>query len=154
MEANKSIARALYGIGEAVKKLRYELAKQEDLNTSEYDLLVHIYQSEDEMSIKHSSYRLLLCSQAITKISRTLESRGFITLDKSEHDRRVTYLRLTPEGKRVAKYEEEMREQLIKLAAINLPTQDMELGASLLAALSFGVEATLKANLQPQLVLR
>ncbi len=128
MSHQNLIASALFEIGHSLKKIKHQLAKQAELNASEFELLLILANSEEAVSIKLAAEKLLLCSQAVTKISKSLERKEFISFEKSQQDRRVTHLSLTPSGQVLTTQEKTLR-QLIVNEALQKATDEEDSAA-------------------------
>jgi DNA-binding MarR family transcriptional regulator len=107
--------RSFTDIYQLIRKIRFELAAETNMNCSEFELLAYLYTNNHPCSIKEVSRNLLLCSQAITKIAKSLIRKGLVTTEKNEDDKRVTYLLLTDKGKLLASREHQLREHLIRI---------------------------------------
>lgn len=106
--------RSFTDIYQLIRKIRFELAAENNLNCSEFELLAYLYTNSNPRSIKEVSRNLLLCSQAITKIAKSLIREGLVNTEKNDDDKRVTYLMLTDKGKLLASREHQLREHLIR----------------------------------------
>lgn len=113
MALRTSIAQSIANIQRDFRVVKHRLAREAGLNTSEYELLLTLHALESSLSIKELSNHLLLCSQAITKIAKNLETKDLVTSAKSTHDRRVTYIQLTDKGLSLAEREQSFRESAI-----------------------------------------
>ncbi|MFW5659597.1 MAG: MarR family winged helix-turn-helix transcriptional regulator [Bacteroidota bacterium] len=100
------------------------MANAHQLNSSELELLLILAHTEEDLSIKHISQRMMLCSQAITKISRSLHNSELVKFEKSSEDRRVTFVKLTPQGLDVVAEERRAREQALQEAINALADQE------------------------------
>jgi DNA-binding MarR family transcriptional regulator len=113
MSTQNHLATLLRNLHDSIRLAKYNMAKQYGLNTSEFEVLVSLYQSSEPLSIKQLSNELLLCSQAITKICKNLQSLGLVDSSKSSIDRRITRVELTAAGNRIASVEDDYRRKLI-----------------------------------------
>ncbi len=107
---------ALFHLFQHFKQIRHDVANAHKLNTSELELLLILDHTEEDLSIKHISQRMMLCSQAITKISRSLNKSELVKFEKSSEDRRVTFVKLTQAGLNVVAEERHAREEALKEA--------------------------------------
>ena len=107
---------ALFHLFQHFKQIRHDVANAHQLNSSELELLLILAHSEEDLSIKHISQRMMLCSQAITKISRSLSKSELVKFEKSTEDRRVTYVKLTQNGLAVVSEERQARELALREA--------------------------------------
>lgn len=103
------ISHACFDLNYRIRKIKYLIARSEGLNSSEYEVLSYLFHSGEKRSIKEVSKFLLLCSQAVTKITKKLVQEQYIELEKSSTDRRVTYLVLTTKGEALARTEESQK---------------------------------------------
>lgn len=87
-----STRHALVAVCHQMRALRHRMAAQAGLNVSEYDLLAALHHAQRPMSVKELSQSLFLCSQAITKITKSLCRHGYLLTYKSATDRRITYV--------------------------------------------------------------
>lgn len=129
MDSAKAISRDLFKIITDVKRVRHRIARDTGLNLSEFELLCILFNSREPLSIKEASSELLLCSQAVTKIAKSLNAKGLLVYEKSDADRRVTQLKLTREGRQIAEREAAARQRFVDEALQNITfalTEDVQ----------------------------
>jgi len=63
-----ALATSLKAFNDSLRLAKYNIAKQNGLNTSEFEVLVSLNNSLEPLSIKQLSAELLLCSQAISRL--------------------------------------------------------------------------------------
>jgi DNA-binding MarR family transcriptional regulator len=112
------IARSCNRISKVEQQIRYRLARAAGLNNSEFELLTTLHHYGRPMNVKELAEELLLCSQAITKITKRLQSLNMISLGKSEQDRRATMVDLMPKGSEIAVWDAEIRQRLFEHALV------------------------------------
>jgi MarR family 2-MHQ and catechol resistance regulon transcriptional repressor len=139
MDKTTEITNALYSINRDFRIVKYNMAREAGLNTSEYEFLISLLHSEKTLSIKELSNELLLCSQAITKISKHLEKLGLIESEKSTKDRRITYINLSKEGKDLANREARYRNKLISQFTEDLSDKELETVSKAMNSIAGGV---------------
>lgn len=106
---------ALMTLAHHLRHLRHRMARQAGLNYTEYELLANLHHQQRPMSVKEMSQSLFLCSQAVTKITKSLIKRGFVLTHKSETDKRITYI--TPTAAATTLTEEEASIQQMWIAS-------------------------------------
>jgi MarR family transcriptional regulator, 2-MHQ and catechol-resistance regulon repressor len=148
MEALEILNRSLTDVHHLVRKIRYELANENGLNSSEFELLALLHSNSKPKSIKDVSCNMLLCSQAITKIAKSLMAKGLLTTQKSPADKRVTYLLLTSRGEMIADREQMLREFLLLSLIRNENTDTVDAACQLMERLGW----TLQSLAKPQTV--
>lgn len=116
MTLTEQLDRSMVDVYNLTRHIRHEFARKAKLKSSEYETLLILRYGRKPMSVKELSSELLLSSQAITKILQKLVKRGYITSQKSEEDRRVTFSELTPAGMELAEIEYQARLRTLDLA--------------------------------------
>ncbi|MDX2062833.1 MAG: MarR family transcriptional regulator [Bacteroidia bacterium] len=106
------ITRSCHGLSKAEQHVRYRLARAKGLNTSEFELLTTLFHYNRPMNVKELAEELMLCSQAVTKITKRLQGLDMISLAKSEQDRRATMVDLREKGREIAEWETQIRQRL------------------------------------------
>lgn len=145
----RHISRSIVAITNALKVIRHTVAEQTKLNTSEFELLQHIYYATEPQSVKALSNKMLLCSQAITKIARTLDTEGCLVHKKSTGDRRVTFLYLTDRGKALVEQEERLRDFVIQACTQQLQPDQLQAAAEVLQLVEQNARVCLPELIQP-----
>jgi len=72
--------------------------KNYPINTTEFSVMEFLY-SKGEKSIQEIRDRVLLASGSATYVVDNLEKKGYVNRIINETDKRVTYIKLTREGK-------------------------------------------------------
>ena len=72
--------------------------KNYPINTTEFSVMEFLY-SKGEKSIQEIRDRILLASGSATYVVDNLEKKGYVNRIVNETDKRVTYIKLTREGK-------------------------------------------------------
>ena len=72
--------------------------KNYPINTTEFSVMEFLY-SKGEKSIQEIRDRVLLASGSATYVVDNLEKKGYVNRIVNETDKRVTYIKLTREGK-------------------------------------------------------
>ena len=72
--------------------------KNYPINTTEFSVMEFLY-SKGEKSIQEIRDRILLASGSATYVVDNLEKKGYVNRIINETDKRVTYIKLTREGK-------------------------------------------------------
>lgn len=111
-----NITNSISKLNKAEQQVRFRLAKAAGLNTSEFEVLTTLFLHGRAMNVKELAAELMLCSQAITKITKRLRTLEMISLGKSELDRRATMVDLLAKGRRLAKWDSEVRQRLFEEA--------------------------------------
>lgn len=84
-----------------LRKIQCDFQKELGISHNCILLLELLYEYDSPISVKQAAEELCVCSQAITRMVHQLKALRFIHVEKSSHDRRVTYLYLTQEGKQL-----------------------------------------------------
>lgn len=93
--------KAVIGIMRASNLLVDDLKKtlkNYPINTTEFSVMEFLY-SKGEKSIQEIRDRILLASGSATYVVDNLEKKGYVNRIVNETDKRVTYIKLTREGK-------------------------------------------------------
>ena len=93
--------KAVIGIMRASNLLVDDLKKtlkNYPINTTEFSVMEFLY-SKGEKSIQEIRDRILLASGSATYVVDNLEKKGYVNRIINETDKRVTYIKLTREGK-------------------------------------------------------
>ena len=93
--------KAVIGILRASNLLVADLKKtlkNYPINTTEFSVMEFLY-SKGEKSIQEIRDRILLASGSATYVVDNLEKKGYVNRIVNETDKRVTYIKLTREGK-------------------------------------------------------
>lgn len=77
-----------------------QIKKHFNINENEARLLITIYIDKPQ-AIKHISKKLLISAALTSKILHSLELKGLILRQLSEHDKRIEKVLLTEEGIRI-----------------------------------------------------
>jgi DNA-binding MarR family transcriptional regulator len=110
------IARSCSRLSKAEQQVRFRLSRSKGLNTSEFELITTIFHHGRPMNVKELAEELMLCSQAVTKITKRLQSLSMISLAKSEQDRRSTMVDLLEKGREIAEWDAQVRQGLFEHA--------------------------------------
>lgn len=95
-----------HGIAEArhvvrkVFRIVDEQARQAGLEPLEHQALIQIFGSpESHLRVNEVAERLDIAAAFASRLLRSLEKRGLVDRSASEHDRRITLVEVTPEGR-------------------------------------------------------
>lgn len=116
MDQLLTITRSLNRLNKAEQQVRFRLAKASGLNTSEFEVLTTLLYYDRPMNVKELAQELMLCSQAVTKITKRLNSLHLISLNKSEQDRRATMVDLLEKGRVLALWDAQVLQRLYEEA--------------------------------------
>lgn len=108
------------------KANKLAMAKEYGLNNSEFEFIITVYYAEGALTVKDLSERLMLCSQAVTKIAKNLQQMGYIQTRKMQHDRRMTWIQLTERGSAVGQRDEASNEDQLRRALAAAPNLELE----------------------------
>ena len=81
----------------SIEKDWQQWIKPFDLNINEHHILI-IIRSLDEATISEVSKYGVMHVSTVFNFAKNLEKRGYLTMPKSQHDKRTTYLELTDKG--------------------------------------------------------
>ena len=84
----------------ALPRVHRELRRQHGLSLSEYTVL-HQVAATGEVGATMTALQATACMSAagITRVAAALSARQLVDLSRREHDRRLTYVRLTARGR-------------------------------------------------------
>jgi MarR family transcriptional repressor of emrRAB len=98
------ILRLLMLLGRTLSSLHEESLRPHDLNDTDFRILMCLISQPDGVACPSDLCSFVGQSPAnMTRVADALTERGLITRTASEHDRRRTNLRITPEGESVAR---------------------------------------------------
>jgi DNA-binding MarR family transcriptional regulator len=96
------IMQSLRRIFKAIQDYSHEVSEKFGITGPQLWALKTISQNES-LSLKDLSERMYLHPSTITGVIDRLEKKGYVTRNRDKMDRRVIYVQLTAEGKRLAK---------------------------------------------------
>lgn len=74
--------------------------KKYPINVTEFSVLEYLY-SKGEKNIQEIRERILLASGSATYVVDNLCTKNYVVRQLAENDKRVTYVKLTPEGEKL-----------------------------------------------------
>ena len=81
------------------RELSAQLQREHGLTLNDYEVLLHLSQSEDgRMRRVDLAERVLLTASGITRLLEGLERSGYVCKETCDSDARVSYAKLTDEG--------------------------------------------------------
>jgi DNA-binding MarR family transcriptional regulator len=82
------------------RELSAQLQREHGLTLNDYEVLLHLSQAEDgRMRRVDLAERVLLTASGITRLLEGLERSGFVCKDTCDSDARVSYAKLTDDGR-------------------------------------------------------
>lgn len=81
------------------QQLRSFFRKQFDVTLPQFDVMAELERTGKPMTMSELSRELMVSNGNVTGVIDRLERAGFVTRTRAEHDRRVQYIALTPEGR-------------------------------------------------------
>ncbi len=85
---------------QSIEKQIIKSVKNYDLNLTEFAVLELLYHKGDQ-PVQKIGQKILLASSSITYVIDKLEEKGYICRRACKEDRRVTYVSITDEGKKL-----------------------------------------------------
>lgn len=104
------------------QRLRQEFAS----NLPRFDLLAQLHRFPEGLRMKELSRRLMVTGGSITGLADQLEREGLLQRQPVEGDRRVTVLRLTPEGRTRFEAMAHEHEQWVSALFAHVPPEDRQ----------------------------
>jgi DNA-binding MarR family transcriptional regulator len=93
-----AVAQARYVI-RRVMRIVDEQAKKESLEPLEHQALIQVCGAADgSIQVNQLAERLDIVAAFASRLARSLETKGLLTRQGSQHDRRITLLQVTPQG--------------------------------------------------------
>jgi DNA-binding MarR family transcriptional regulator len=102
--ADTLILRMLMLLGRELSSLLEDALAPHDLNDTDFRILMSLVSQPDSVACPSDLCAFVAQSPAnMTRVADALSARGLITRTASEHDRRRTMLRITPEGEALSR---------------------------------------------------
>lgn len=97
MNLNNQLCFAFYVCSKEIIRKYKQLLDPYNLTYTHYITLLALWE-EDNVTVKALGKKLYLDSGTLTPLLKKLENNGYITRERSLHDERNVYIKLTPEG--------------------------------------------------------
>ena len=81
------------------QRLRSMFRQDFSVTLPQFDVLSELERAGRKMTMSELSRELMVSNGNVTGVIDRLEKNGFVTRTRAEHDRRVQYIELTPEGR-------------------------------------------------------
>ncbi|SOE47104.1 Transcriptional regulator, MarR family [plant metagenome] len=107
-------------------EMRTRLRERFDITLPRFDLLAQLERVPDGLKMGELSRRMMVTNGNITGITQQLEKEGLISRSNAASDRRVSVLRLTPQGRKAFAVMAREHEAWIKRLFSDLSDQDRE----------------------------
>lgn len=113
-------------------EVRGRLREEFDITLPRFDLLAQLDREPEGLRLGELSRRMMVTNGNITGVLDRLEADGLVERQTSPEDRRVTFARLTPEGRtKFRRYAEAHESWVRELLADVAPEEKARLGAEL-----------------------
>lgn len=80
------------------QQLRSRFRNEFEVTLPQFDVLSELERTQSPMTMSELSRELMVSNGNVTGVIDRLERSGLVTRTRAEHDRRVQYIELTPEG--------------------------------------------------------
>lgn len=110
-----------------IKKMMHRHEPMMAVPKSEFIVLKTIYDSENsKIKVSDISTKLMISNAAISQVITSLESKKLVNRVMTKEDRRIVYITLTSEGKKIMLEAKEMLHQFMSILVKKLGTDDSE----------------------------
>ncbi len=82
------------------RQLRTLLRQNFSVTLPQFDVLSELERADDPLTMSQLSKELMVSNGNVTGVIDRLENTGFVKRVRAEHDRRIQYIELTPQGSR------------------------------------------------------
>lgn len=120
-----------------MKYIETQLIEKElnDLIPSHGNILTSLYDHDSKLTMKQIAKRIGKDKSTVTPLVNKLVKLGYIRKEKSEKDKRTTYLILTDKGKEIESKYREISEEVISMAYKDFTEEEKEVFLRLLKKL-------------------
>lgn len=130
----------LYKLHFLSKEINSKFSECTGISQSRFELLHHLYRTEDEVSQQELQKELNIDNAAITRHLKQLESSGMITRRRKESDNRVTLVRLTEQSRQKIGTFEEEKQRLVATMLKDFSRDERELLLDLLNRIQHAIK--------------
>lgn len=131
----------VYFISKTKKKMIKYIEKQliekelNDLIPSHGNILTNLYDDDSKLTMKEIAKRIGKDKSTVTPLVNKLVKLGYIRKEKSEKDKRTTFLILTDKGKEIESKYRGISEEVVKMAYKDFTEEEKEVFLRLLKKL-------------------
>ncbi|WP_416367258.1 MarR family winged helix-turn-helix transcriptional regulator [Paenibacillus sanfengchensis] len=130
----------LYKLHFLSKEINSKFSECTGISQSRFELLHHLYQTEDEVSQQELQKELNIDNAAITRHLKQLEASGMISRRKKESDNRVTLVRLTDQSRQKIGTFEKEKKRLVEIMLKDIPQEEREILLDLLNRIQLAIK--------------
>lgn len=98
-QENSAPCQAQTNVSSVVDRIDHDLAAEQRLSLSSYDVLIELYEAPDRrLRMYELAQRVVLSRSGLTRLVDRLEAEGLLTRDRCGTDRRGAYAVITEQG--------------------------------------------------------
>ena len=130
------------------RRLTKHLAREFGL-TGPQLTVIKVLEQIGDMSLSSLSARIKTQNSTVTGIIDRMEREGLVKRERSEEDRRIVYIRLSPKGRKLAASIEVEPMEIFRGALGTLPRKDIEELVRILGAVQTSIRDAVNQNTTP-----